>query len=145
MEGYTYDSVLNEFMQQSGSVELVDADQFINYVAMHVPSLEVTQECELMLSRDLAQLDHILSWCEIQRTPETRLEFVKDILATVPKYHFVIANRMHSKAFYEAYPDQFTVVDIARPGIQWKCDGDCMDCPHWKTSLGRPGPRYGSL
>ena len=145
MEGWSYERVLGEFIASSGSVELVDTDQFIEFVAMQVPVLEMVSECQLQLSRELVTLDNLLAMAERQRTPETRMDMVKEIMESAPKYHFVLENNMRSRAFYEAYPHMFELEDIARPMIKWKCDGECMDCKNWKKSLHRPGPSYGHM
>jgi hypothetical protein len=145
MEGWSYDRVLGEFIQSSGVVELVDAEQFIEFVAMQAPELQVVSECQLQLSRELVTLDNLLAMAERQRTPETRMDMVKEIMESAPKYHFVLENNMRSRAFYEAYPHMFELEDIARPMIKWKCDGECMDCKNWKKSLHRPGPSYSHM
>jgi len=145
MEGWSYDKVLKEFIESSGAVELVDVNQFIEFVAMQAPALDTVSECQLQLTRELVTLDNLLAFAERQRTPETRMEMVKEIMESASKFHFVLENNLRSRAFYEAYPHMFELEDIARPMIKWKCDGECMDCKNWKKSLHRPGPSYGHM
>lgn len=142
MNGYTYEKALAEFMESSGSVDLLDSNQFMDYVATKVPDLEVKDECALQLSRDLLTLDNMLSIGEYQRTPETREWLVKKIIETSPKYYFINNNNMRSKAYYEAYPEQFVFEEMCRHGIKWKCEGDCMGCPNWKRSLAKKTHSY---
>jgi hypothetical protein len=135
MNGYTYEKALAESMEASGTVELLDGTQFMDFVASRVPDLEVKDECALQLSRDLLTLDNMLSIGEFQRTPETREWLVKKIVESSPKYYFVNNNNLRSKAYYEAYSEQFVFEDMCRSGVKWKCEGECMGCPNWKKSL----------
>jgi hypothetical protein len=135
MNGYTYEKALAESMETSGTVELLDGTQFMDFVASRVPDLEVKDECALQLSRDLLTLDNMLSIGEFQRTPETREWLVKKIIESSPKYYFVNNNNLRSKAYYEAYSEQFVFEDLCRAGVKWKCEGECMGCPNWKRSL----------
>lgn len=145
MFGHTYESVLREFIESSGAVELLDTEQFVDFVATRVPELEARGECRLQLSRELVTMDNLLTMAEIQRTPENRAAFLRDIMGTAPEYHFVYQNNLRSKHFYEAYPERFPVDELERPMIKWKCEGECMGCPNWKKTLTKKGPRYGHM
>lgn len=145
MFGYTYESVLREFIDSSGSVELLGAEEFVDFVAMRVPELHGRGECRLQLTRELYTMDNILSMAELQRTPENREAFLKDIMETAPEYHFVSQNNLRSKHFYEAYPEKFPVEELSRPLIKWKCMGECMGCPNWQKTLTKEGPHYGHI
>jgi hypothetical protein len=142
MNDYTYEKALAEHMEKAGSVDLIDAAQFMDYVASKVPDLEVKDECGLQLSRELMTLDNMLSIGEYQRTPETREWLVKKIVGSSPKYFFVNNNNLRSKAYYEAYPEQFEFEDMCRHAVKWKCEGECMGCPNWKRSLAKKTHAY---
>jgi hypothetical protein len=142
MNDYTYEKALAEYMEKVGTVDLLDANQFMDFVASKVPDLETKDECALQLSRDLLTLDNMLSIGEFQRTPETREGLVKQIIGSSPKYYFVNNNNMRSKAYYEAYPEQFEFEELCRHGAKWKCEGDCMGCPNWKRSLAKKSHSY---
>jgi hypothetical protein len=142
MNDYNYEKVLAEYMENAGAVDLADANQFMDYVASKVPELEVKDECALQLSRELLTLDNMLSIGEFQRTPETREWLVKKIVESSPKYYFVNNNNLRSKAYYDAYPEQFQFEDMCRHGVKWKCEGECMGCPNWKRSLAKKTHSY---
>jgi hypothetical protein len=142
MNDYTYEKVLEEFGREAGSPELVTGNEFMDFVAARVPSLDAKDECVLGLTREPTQLDHILANNEEQRTPETREALARKIIATSPKFFFTQGNNLRSKAVWEAYPDEFNFEDMARSTIRWKCEGDCMGCPNWKRSLSKKSHSY---
>jgi hypothetical protein len=131
--------------KEQGRDVVLSAREYCEHVQSSDPGFEVRRSCRFQLSMELQTVDEILMRLERNRTEEERLGLVKELLELDVKTRFVVGNRMYSKFYIEAYPDQLPLENIAKFSTKIKCESDCLACYNFIHSLVKPGPRLGKL
>jgi hypothetical protein len=139
--GYPYREVCERLSDERGEAVVLNAKEYCEFVNSKDPKLEVIRECRLQLSIELQTVDEILMRLERSRDPDERKALVLEIKDMPVKYHFVKGNRMYSRAYMEAYPDQFPLEQISKFSTKIKCESDCLVCGNFMHTLLKPRPK----